>query len=191
MTYDIVDNVIAIPSPSLKPPWDYRDGVSYIAVPYEHRVTRPETGAVVDRDEQVRVLTSNGAVMTTEQLADAGLRVDANWSGEYVDCAVEGFNTIKNETAEAIDIHDLYLRSRANLLHFIDLPSIGEMAPDVTAGLLALWSMSTFAMPVWGAYGYLHFDALGEEYRVPSRAAGVMQRMSFWLDHPVGRQHAS
>jgi len=160
-----------------KPPWDYRNGVVYVAFP---GVTEMLSGGkYTESGHEVLIVSSDGSVLTLEQAKQRGFELDKNWHGEYVDWGHVSAQLVVNGNAQPANIRELFSQMKRNILHFVDLPGIEDIVPEQMAELLALWVMGTYFMPVWSAYGYLHFDGIAEECG-KSRAGDVVWRMSFW-----------
>ena len=84
-----------------------------------------------------------------------------------------------DKNAGLVNAADLFQRLKTNIEFFVDLPPVAGHSPETTASLLSLWCLGTYFMPIWSAFGYVHFDAAFEDSG-KSRAAAVLTDLAFW-----------
>ena len=84
-----------------------------------------------------------------------------------------------DKNAGLVNAADLFQRLKTNIEFFVDLPPVASHSPETTASLLSLWCLGTYFMPIWSAFGYVHFDAAFEDSG-KSRAAAVLTDLAFW-----------
>ena len=168
------------PPARLKPPWDYRDGLVYVALPLA-KVTYELAKGVESSElsQGIEVLVSDGRILSLEEIDQLGFKVDENYHREYVNWSPGSLQQLIDKNAGLVNVADLFQRLKTNIEFFVDLPPVAGHLPETTASLLSLWCLGTYFMPIWSAFGYVHFDAAFEDSG-KSRAAGVLTDMAFW-----------
>jgi hypothetical protein len=171
--------VAPLPTP-LKPPWDYRDGISYVAYPVSKTYRTIVGDDILRTENAIEVFTSSGERLQVGESHVGGFTLDPNWhANDLVDWPHASLQALTEGRPYEGTLSSIVQRIVDNLMHFVDLPQVCSGTPDQVAHLLALWIVGTYLMPIWSAYGYLHFDAPFEASG-KSRAATVMSQMSFW-----------
>ena len=176
----VEDRRVEPPPARLKPPWDYRDGLVYVAFPSAKATYElAKGGQSSELSQGIEVLVSDGRILSLEEIDQLGFKVDENYHREYVNWSSGSLQQLIDKKANPVNIADLFLRIKVNLQFFVDLPPVAGHSPETTASLLSLWCLGTYFMPIWSAFGYVHFDAAFEDSG-KSRAAGVLTDLAFW-----------
>ena len=178
--------LVQSPPARLKPSWDYKDGLVFVAFPSAKTTYGiGQDSQPVELSQGIEVLVSDGRILDLTDIKEhgfKGFKVDENYHGECVNWSHGSLQQLIEEKANPVNPvnpADLHQRIKANLEFFVDLPSVTGHSSEATASLLSLWVLGTYFMPVWSAYGYVHFDAAFEDSG-KSRAGSVLADMAFW-----------
>ena len=164
----------------LKPSWDYKDGLGFVAFPSAKAIYGiGQDSQPLELSQGIEVLVSDGRILPLTEIEQLGFKVDENYHGEHVSWSHSSLQQLIDKKANPVNIADLFRRIKVNLQFFVDLPSVTGHSSEATASLLSLWVLGTYLMPVWSAFGYVHFDAASEDSG-KSRAGGVLADMAFW-----------
>ena len=164
----------------LKPSCDYKDGLGFVAFPSAKAIYGiGQDSQPIELSQGIEVLISDGRILSLPEIEQQGFKLDENYHGEYVSWSHGSLQQLIDKKANPVNIADLFRRIKVNLQFFVDLPSVAGHSSETTASILSLWVLGTYLMPVWSAFGYVHFDAASEDSG-KSRAGGVLADMAFW-----------
>lgn len=171
---------VQAPPVPFKLPWDFRYGETFAVFPSLREIeVRPGSGCT-EEQHAMDIAMSGVYVFTLEQIESfLQFKIDPNWHDEHVDWRPHSLQQVVDGTAQAPDLSPLFRRVKGNIEYFVDLPSMGGCPPEVVAEFLSCWTVGTYCMLIWDAYGYLHFDSAFEDCG-KSRAGRVVSWMSFW-----------
>lgn len=160
--------------PRISPALDFIDGVGYISVPLEAKVTTYPKGIPVTRVDEVPFLvTSNGEFIRLNErelfekkgliLKSQPLFLDSSrWSLKHIREFQEGFRPDPAEVFQEVKrIYDHYL----------------EFKEDHTADVLALWTTGTYIYPTFESYPYISFT--GAKASGKTKTLSVAEKLCF------------